>query len=551
MVNIIGESEEETKETIEVNEDSKLEIKEKDAGKIRIFPRWISALIVIISMLEVGFLAFLGVFSCLTKQDFSNVITSSMLGDCLAIIGIAIAVWAGLNIVNAIDKKHIDEVDNQIRKMQKDANNLVQDIEEERLRIEEEIQDEKEQQNRAAREKLLYELYQTRKDELTEKLIDIIKELDEKQDISFLDLYNIELRFRNVYSMHASSPYNADDLIRTAKEGILLIKKLLHTTELNSNLSLYLELREAEFYFYQEYCTYGEERLNCAEKAISLYIKHAKDLGAHIPEFKGEQEYPNIQYEECKNYIQTLSAYFCNTLGEAYSKVVQIKAELENTDDESKMEKYAQKAIFYGAYAVQWGDRSVYTRNLGCTVERIAGKAAFYGNIYDALLKRYLTALHFEDASGNINNFKVLASLYDKHINYFLQIEFMKPSDVRIPSLASREFAERYAQLTIDGKLEVQETLKALCRLSEQTKQLHPQKSVGYQYACIYYRDMCAICGNHRLLVDVTEIDKCKKVVAEYLRNAEENLEILKIIAPKEGMTIILEKDLAELGRLL
>ena len=86
---------------------------EDKVKEIRPFPKWVSILIVIISLLEVLFIIFLFVISIVNNVSFrcyEKIAESSLLASGIAIIGIAIAVWAGLNIVNAIERKDIEDL---------------------------------------------------------------------------------------------------------------------------------------------------------------------------------------------------------------------------------------------------------------------------------------------------------------------------------------------------------------------------------------------------------------------------------------------------------
>ena len=80
------------------NKDHNVEDKDK---VIRPFPKWVSILIVIISLLEVLFIIFLFVISIVNNVYFrcyEKIAESSLLASGIAIIGVAVAVWAGLII---------------------------------------------------------------------------------------------------------------------------------------------------------------------------------------------------------------------------------------------------------------------------------------------------------------------------------------------------------------------------------------------------------------------------------------------------------------------
>jgi len=68
--------------------------------------------------------------------------------------------------------------------------------------------------------------------------------------------------------------------------------------------------------------------------------------------------------------------------------------------------------------------------------------------------------------------------------------------------------------------------LEDLHRIAKQAKTVHFSQSVGYQYECIYYRDMCTIFGNHILETDHNIIAEMRDKARIYLDKAEENWDI-------------------------
>jgi membrane-anchored glycerophosphoryl diester phosphodiesterase (GDPDase) len=85
---------------------------------IRAFPKWVSTIIVIVALLEVVFIGALFGLFYFEKIDMRCVVTtaeSSLLATGVAIMGIAIAVWAGLNIANAIERKEFESLKNRIK----------------------------------------------------------------------------------------------------------------------------------------------------------------------------------------------------------------------------------------------------------------------------------------------------------------------------------------------------------------------------------------------------------------------------------------------------
>ena len=497
----------------------------------------------------------------------SQKIEASLLSVGISIIGLAVAVWTGLSIANSIDKKHIDDLNQNMRELNDDIGSFKKDIDndfdefktqvdsvntdisdfKEQIKIEEEQR--KEEQKKVDMTKLLYEMYLSANDKATKVLIETIKKLGESSGIPFLKLVEIEQRFVSVYQMHKSKFDQNTDLLMEAAEGIELAKSISSD---NNNLNLYLQYRIAEFHFYSGYCCLGKERLEHFTKAIEIYQKCKNDFRADIPEYDPDAKYPDINYLSCKG-IPDISAYFCNSIGEAYSKIEQDKKQLKEAGiSEGELETYGRKAVFYCAYASHWISKSIYKRNLGCAIERVYGALAHY----EELREEYEKALSLD--TTEINNFKNLVSLDDKYINGILQIKPVALPERRVPALCSRDFAITWTNLEAELKSNLLDTLQKLHTFSRQTKALHPSESVGYQYDCIYYRDMCAIYGNHTLEKDEAAISEMKKTAKSYLEKAEEDWTILNIAAPYDStkpkvnpMTQILRNDLDDLRNLI
>ena len=485
-------------------------------------------------------------------------VESSIISTGVSILGIAVAVWTGLSIANTIDKKRIDEIDEGFKEKQK---GLEESIDEIGKRINDEKnglerlynQANKNQEiaNSINKDRFLQELCSTGPDPTSIKLFEFFRDNIIESNVSFIELLEIEQRFSLVYTLHNSAFKHDEKLIKAANEGIIRAEQMRKTTS-HSTVELYLKYRIADFNFYMGYCHVGEERLRQFTEAIKTYTEVANDFSAYIPPFENDEIYPNIHYKPNeKNYA--LSAYFCNAIGEAYSKIEQNREELsrESHNDE-ELDLYGKKAIYYCAYANRWGDKSIYKRNLGCAIERFHGfksNKSTLASIYDEALKL---------EPSNPNNYKVVLSLKDKCINDSLEIRSILPDEKRQPKLSSKEFAEKWNGLSSNSKKVVTDDLSQLNTLSNQAKTIHPTKSVGYQYACIYFRDMCAIYGNHMLQTDSAIIGQMKQEAKQHFDQAEENWALLNIIVPYDSnrprenpMTQILRNDLDDLRSLL
>lgn len=434
------------------------------------------ALIIIICIVVavIGIINAVCIFVSLNKNtaSTSDPVESSLLSTGISIIGIAVAVWAGLNIVNALERKDVEI-----------ATQKVIDLDEKTKGIE----NREEEQRKFDKTTLLNYMYST-EDEGTNFFIKKIQELKTTISISFLSLAELEQHFKSVYEMHRSEYSDNGNLKREAKLGIECAQELLDNPAYE-DVHEYLKYRIAEFHFYSGYCTKEKERLDHYETAIKIYEELGSYFEADIPDFNASVQYCSIEFKEC-NANKRISAYMCNSIGESYSKIVQIKNKLIsiNALNETQAENYGLKAVFYCAYANHWVKKSIYKRNYACAIERHYG---FSDSHYEILCDEFMQALHM-DALTN-SNFKNIVSIYDKHINQILQIKSISPNDLRTPSLGSSEFLELYNNLDESQKDDVLNTLEKMHKIALHAKTIHTSESVGYQYECIYYRDLFAI----------------------------------------------------------
>ena len=474
-------------------------------------------------------------------------VESSIISTGLSILGIAVAVWTGLNIANTIDKKRIDEIDEQI----KSANRQTKEIKE----TVDTISNVRKQQIEIDKSKLHQEMYLSGSDMATKQLIEKFISLPNESTVPYMELLAIEQEFRIVFNMHDSRYSDNEELKSTAKHGIELAEALMLKAK-NPIVILYLKFRIAEFHFYMGYCCLWKECTDHFKEAIKLYQECAEEFQADVPQFNDNEEWPNIKYHNCRQRYREISAYFCNTIGEAYSKIVH-NNQKENKDkcSDAEIKQYGAQAVFYCAYATHWGDRAIYIRNFGCALERHYKEQTFSDKtLYKTLCSNYEIALKMEPKV--FSNFKNMISAYDKYINNILEIKSVKLPNQRIPSLASLEFAIIWRDTV--QKQEVLTTLECIKKMADTIKTLFPGDGAGYQYACIYFRDMCAIYGNHTLETDEVIIAKMKQAAKRYLEQAEENWSILNIALPYDSnkseenpMTQILRNDLDDLNNLL
>lgn len=520
------------------NKESKRQ--DKNIKIIRAFPTWASTLIVVISILEIGFIIALFTLFLLCKippNFFEKAAESSLLASGIAIIGVAIAVWAGLNIANAIERKDLENLNDKIGRLIIQSNKVKRATDEnitetERVskqaqNISEKLESVEKKEASVDKATLLNQMYNTVQDLSTRILIEKIRKIETLTDIQFLSLVEIERIFSSVYHLHRNDYVYDAGLLQEANHGVLLCEQLLLNKNLDDVVQQYLEYRIAEFNFYSGYCCDFSERKKYFDRAVKIYLKIHDFFGAKLPAYEENQLFPHIKYKECSKDFLEISAYFCNSIGEAYSKIIQIKEKILCTETEIK--EYGQKAIFYCAYAAHWSNKETYWRNLGCAIERHYGVT---NEIFDELYKVYNTALEIRATQSA---FKVLLSASDKFINNYLGIKSVDISKGREIPLSDASYQEIWNALEQPVQQKILKELSILSEKSTFAKMIYPSIDVGYTYNCIFHRDMCLING------------KNNSVAKKHLEKAKDDLKVLSIINPGGALTKILRDDLESL----
>ncbi len=371
------------------------------------------------------------------QNDISNIekgVESTLLATGLSIIGLAIAVWTGLNIVNAITKDDLQDIKSKFEKSKDEIVEQYKNAEKKTTDMQESFQKqfdntEKEfckfytELKKSTFALFLQELFKTEKDICSRYFYYKFSHFNERDIVIDLELwsllYQIEQKFVEVYNLHQSIYAEDSVLVKKANTGLSLIEELKHKKSIDTNdlfteavgdfasenpdniIKQFLHFRKAEFNFYKGYVK--TNNIETAENFLSsakTYFSFAKifgcfinlndieDIGVDIPIYKGEQ--PEI------------AAYLANSIGESYSKMLHLlptKFDTFKTSygdiEQNFLEGYAKKAIFYCECAVKWAPkaRETYYRNLGCAYERAEKLKGEIGTRKKEVLSNYKTSL--------------------------------------------------------------------------------------------------------------------------------------------------------------
>lgn len=418
----------------------------------------------------------LGNFSCRANNTLDVAQERTLLSTGLSLIGIAISVWATLNVLNALDKKDVEELNIQVRQLENDY----QQLSNKKENYETEIAKIKVQ----SKNTFLYHIEQNACDY---SMSYIAKKFVDMEDAPYSQLSIVMLYHSRVYQLYSQQADNKD-ISGIAKEGINYTKKLLESNrDFSTDVKKFLCFCLAEFHFYLAYCYRGEERYTHSIQAITEYDKAQDLFDVSLPEYNPTVVYTNPHdikdIPGCHNY--SLLAYWCNTYGECYSKAVQgYNYSCSAAGEESIIDTMRKKAVFYCAYAVRLDSskNQTYLRNLGCAIEAAYRQDAFGGKI----------AIDAADAYQKAMDVCIEANHIPHKVFYTWLSFYHKCTNQRIETLRDGQPEKKW--LTCIEALqenELSEYFKNALAYSELAHKAYPDDLVFLKFHDFVLRDLC------------------------------------------------------------
>jgi len=348
------------------------------------------------------------------KSGYSPSIDEQLLGVCVTIIGLAIAVWAGLNIVNSIERKDLEELRSRTDSIKQLVYNM-DNIE------------------RLGYDAFLQALLRKVQDELTAYFYRQFSRYGMNAKEDFFILTRIEDLFGEVYDLHNTVKHHDAELIEKAEEAISLINEY-HTND--RMISTYLTARKAELDYYCGYVGKTDfQKYQTLTSALDLYQKILPELSISFPPREKDGQAPDLP----DGADRKLAIYMANTLGDACSQIILLKKELTSKStpkdqriEEAVLAQYGEKAIFYCDCAVKWADKytykeindndyhafEVYYRNCAVAYERYD---KFNGNALphaEIIIDNYLKAFYHIVKGTKLKPQRV-QSVYHSLLSYF------------------------------------------------------------------------------------------------------------------------------------
>ncbi len=320
-------------------------------------------------------------FATLDEEKACAYSEASLLATGIAIIGVAITVWTGLNIANSVNKKDLEKLQDGIKEQSDNLKELKNDTAKQSDEVKEmNIKMAGMQNNYYSF--FLQELLKTQLDAgslyLYEKFDDFFK--DKKSNIVKIPLLmEIEQNFAEVYKLHNNVNEPDELLISKANNGLEKIQEYESKEHVDGLVKKYLNYRKGEFNYYKGYREKStEEAYNILSDAIEAFFDFAEAYGIR-------SEFNEDKYDIIPDYTGDsveMICYLTGSIGDAYSQIAfacdkwemyQTKRGIVKKED---IITCAKKAIYYCGCAAKWSkntscENEVYYRNLGVAYERL------------------------------------------------------------------------------------------------------------------------------------------------------------------------------------
>lgn len=376
--------------------------------------RWlVIGSIIVIGLILILHIIALGIF--LFSGNYSKeAVEATLLSSGLSIIGVALAVWAGLNISNAVNAAHLLALQNDTHVLQDTISSIQHSTDTLTKRA---------AALTAKSESLALSFGNSTKEIFHRMFLneiscawrdlplqDLLFSLKQTEDVPYDQLIKIELMYSQCSLRHKSQYFYDATLISTAQQAIREIEEIRDSIA-SSAVKAYLEYRKHSFLFYMGYCDESFE-------------KSAKDF------LEVEESYPQLTQSFFVADVRISSesrCYLMNRVGEAKSKIVHYHLCVGGGKSPELVE-LANSAVldcenaYKDLHFVTDGTlKSTFCRDYGCALERrerLTGK-----DDHEEIIKAYEQALFFlvNDISGDLaarkNAYYVLLSYYKKYVD--------------------------------------------------------------------------------------------------------------------------------------
>lgn len=334
----------------------------------------------------------------------------------IAVISLAVAVWAGLNISNSIERKELDDLRTKTDSIKKFVSNV------------DKI------------DSISFELFMmtlansiVKSEEGTKYFYEQFSSIGRNERENYYVLARIECLFKEVKDLHNTVDHIDQELSQLAEQGIALIEGYQTNDRL---VNSFVQFRYAEFLYYGGYVQEDlQKRYESFKKAIDIFFATSQRMKIHLPKYKDDKtNIPKISKEICK-----LPIYMANSIGDCCRKIYERKPEPKKEEsadtnvegEEIPWKYYGKMGLFYCKCAVEWANNfsleeirrddlqyfEVYYRNYGVAHEIYDRKFEAKFKHADTILDHYLCAYYCTIKDTNLPNQRI-QSVYHTLLSY-------------------------------------------------------------------------------------------------------------------------------------
>lgn len=448
--------------------------------------------------------------------------TDSLESNLISIFGIAVSVWVGLNIANAIDREKIINMQEKLDTFDGE----IKEIEEVMLI-----------NSDAAKKSLIDYMRGDFELPISRWLAEQIEGMSTQTSELYRAIIDEEQLYRRIRQMARTQSFTSKNInILTDAESehtkvIERIKKSLAKDDNKQILGLMMAIRETEVHFLIGYKLKDKnEKLKRFQKSIRVYEDAADMLiigNYYISKALGEN-YNLVQFEKDIQGIDEkdieIIAYILNFIGESYSMMTYISG----TSKEYK--ELAKKLCHFTVVAASkcGRERETYYRNYGCAIERPV-KGATEDDLKMAL-DQYERAYALDQKESRILH--CLTSAYDKIFRILSGLNVRGKENITKFRIIDESKREKINEYLIRQRL-----------FQNMYTKCFPEKKEAYIMSALYYRDQYVI--DRRLSEDdLSKLVECLKIfeVFNVEKEAwEDGIEICKEAVSRTSGNIRLE----------
>ena len=518
--------------------------KKKDGEKIKAeriigeFPTIIQVLIVLICSLEMLFLLIIFILVLARGTGlklFLGATLSMAFSNVVAIIGVAVAVWAGLNISNTTQRNEIAEINEKA----KESKNLVDEAKnyadiakgykeaaeaasQEFINLRGEVDKAEEKSAHANKMEFLVEVEKTSfyafSKWLSNKIISTEDSVCSADTWKTLAVSEREIRF--IDSWYRGNVVINESAIKVVIENAIeSFNKIWETEENPPFAKAYAVVSLADIYYFEGWRFNNTETFSTSEAFKRCYdLCNEKTVLSMFNNLNAESLI-DVDISKLDDMDKELYAYLCNIAGDALSE-----AKLNKLDEACRLCKNA-------VAVTQQTDVNLetYYRNLGCVTERkyTAKKKTISKRVFNEVLSYY-------DKAGKIRlkekNLRCRMSLINKYLNSILEL-----SNYVETSHFEKDKWDAIIRIVSKRKADILELNNQMDELAEVARVIFPESPWGFVYEAVALRN--------RILVEL--IDGVDKIAPETLAALDREIRMYKNRIPiMNGLILVTYNDL-------